>query len=162
YLATGEARFMDILELALYNSVLSGVSLDGTNFFYSNPLRALDPPPVELRWKSKRIPFLRSFCCPPNLARTIAESSGYTWSKSTDGLWLNLYGSSRLKTKLFDGSIVQLTEETDYPWNGRVQIRIDECGDRSFAIHLRIPSWAKDANVRLNGNLGDIHPTPGS
>jgi DUF1680 family protein len=162
FLATGDARFVDTFELALYNCVLSGVSLDGTNFFYANPLRALDPPPVELRWKSKRIPFLSSFCCPPNLARTITESSGYAWSKSTDGLWLNLYGSSRLKTKLFDGSTVQLTEETDYPWNGRVQIRIDECRDSSFAIHLRIPSWAKDATVRLNGNLADIHPTPGS
>jgi uncharacterized protein len=162
FLATGEARFMDILELALYNSVLSGVSLDGTNFFYTNPLRALDPSPVDLRWKSKRMPFLSSFCCPPNLARTIAESSGCAWSKSADGLWVNLYGSSRLKTKLSDGSTVQLTEETDCPWNGRVQIRIDECSEIPFALHLRIPAWAKDASVRLNGNLADLHPTHGS
>jgi DUF1680 family protein len=162
FLATSEARYMDVLELALYNSVLSGVSLDGTNFFYTNPLRSLDPPPIELRWKSRRVPFLSSFCCPPNLARTIAESSGYACSKSADGLWLNLYGSSELKTTLSDGSTVQLTEETDYPWNGRIQIRIDQCGENPFALRLRIPSWAKDATVRLNGNLADVHPTPES
>jgi Uncharacterized protein conserved in bacteria len=162
FLATGEARYMDILELALFNSVLSGVSLDGTNFFYTNPLRSFDAPPVELRWKSKRVPFLSSFCCPPNLARTIAESSGYAWVKSADSLWLNLYGGSQLKTRLSDGSTVRLTQETDYPWNGRVQIRINECGKDPFALRLRIPSWAKDATVRLNGNLADIHPTPGT
>jgi len=60
-------------------------------------LRALDPPPVELRWQSKRVPFLSSVWCPPNLARTIAESSGYAWAKSSDGLWLNLYGGNKLK-----------------------------------------------------------------
>jgi uncharacterized protein len=125
-------------------------------------LRALDPPPVELRWKSKRVPFLSSFCCPPNLARTIAESSGYAWSKSSDGLWLNLYASNKLKTRLSDGSSLQLTEETDYPWNGRVQIRIDECSEMPFALHMRIPSWARGASLRLNGNLTDLHPTPGS
>jgi DUF1680 family protein len=162
FLATGEARFIDVLELALYNSVLSGVSLDGTNFFYTNPLRALDPPPIELRWLSKRVPFLSSFCCPPNLARTIAESSGYASAKSGDGLWLNLYGSSILKTTLSSGSTVQLTEETDFPWNGRVQIRIDECNEIPFTLRLRIPSWAKDVSVRLNGHTTGLHPTPGS
>jgi DUF1680 family protein len=162
FLATGEARYMDVLELALYNSVLSGVSLDGTNFFYTNPLRAFDSQPVELRWKSRRVPFISSFCCPPNLARTIAESSGYAWAKSDDGLWLNLYGSSRLKTKLVGGSTLQLSEETDYPWNGRVQIRIDECSENPFTIHLRIPSWAKDANIRVNGNIAGPDFAPGS
>jgi DUF1680 family protein len=125
-------------------------------------MRSLDPPPVELRWKSRRVPFLNSFCCPPNLARTIAESSGYAWAKSADGLWGNLYGGSRLKTKLSNGSTVQLTEETDYPWNGRIQIRIDECNETPFALRLRIPFWAKDATVRLNGNPTELHPTPDS
>src|SRR6266581_4913465 len=65
FLATGEARFMDVVVIALYNSVLSGGSLDGTNFFYVNPLRSVQPMPVELRWKHERVPFLSSFCCPP-------------------------------------------------------------------------------------------------
>ena len=162
FLASGEARFMDIVELALYNSVLSGVSLDGTNFFYTNPLRVLAPQPVELRWKARRVPYLSSFCCPPNLARTIAESSGCAWSKCEDGLWLNLYGSSKVKTKLGDGSKIELTEITDYPWNGRVQIRFDQCSEAKFSLHLRIPSWAKMATVRVNDKLTELHPRPGS
>src|ERR1051326_8241104 len=162
FLATGEARFIDVLELALYNSVLSGVSLDGTNFFYTNPLRALDTPPVDLRWPSQRVPFLSSFCCPPNLARTIAESSGYAWAKSENALWLNLYGGGHLKTKLSDDSTVQLSQDTGYPWNGRIQIRIDECDNKPFTLNLRIPGWTKTATVRINGNFADPQPTPGS
>jgi len=162
FLATGQARYMDIVELALYNSVVSGVSLDGTNFFYTNPLRSLDPPPVELRWKPKRVPFLSSFCCPPNLARTTAQSGGYACVKSADALWLNLYGSSHLKTKLSDGSTVTTHPGNGLPMERRIQIRIDQCGENPFALRLRIPSWAKDAAVRLNGNLADLHPTPDS
>lgn len=162
FLATGEARFMDTLELSLYNSVLSGVSLDGTNFFYTNPLRVLDPPPVELRWKSKRVPFLSSFCCPPNLARTIAESSGYAYSKSADGLWVNLFGGSKLKTKLSNNEMVALTQETEYPWNGHIEIRIVEAGVTPFTLHLRIPSWAKGVIVRVDNTQTQSQAKSGS
>jgi len=65
-----------------YNSVLSGVSRDGTNFFYTNPLRVTEPLPVDLRWSRQRVPFMSSFCCPPNLIRTIAEAAGYAYGKS--------------------------------------------------------------------------------
>ena len=149
FLANGEARFMDVAELALYNSVLSGVSLDGTNFFYTNPLRVTDPMPVELRWSRTRVPFVSSFCCPPNLVRTIAEIGGYAYGKSSDAVWVNLYGGSTLTTTL-DGTPLKLTQETEYPWNGRVRITINECGTGPFALKLRIPGWAKDANVRVN------------
>ena len=83
FLVTGEARFMDVAELALYNSVLSGMSLDGTNFFYTNPLRVTDPLRTELRWSRERVPFLSSFCCPPNLVRTIAGSAQFAYAKSS-------------------------------------------------------------------------------
>ena len=82
FLATGDAQFMDVVELALYNSVLSGGALDGTNFFYTNPLRVTDPMPADLRWSRQRVPFVSSFCCPPNLVRTIAESADYAYGKS--------------------------------------------------------------------------------
>ena len=90
FLATGDAKFMDVVELALYNSVLSGGALDGTNFFYTNPLRVTDPMPVELRWSRTRVPFVGSFCCPPNLVRTIAESADYAYGQSADTVWVNL------------------------------------------------------------------------
>jgi DUF1680 family protein len=150
FLATGEARFMDVAELALYNSVLSGVSMDGTNYFYVNPLRTTDPLPVELRWKHQRVPFMSSFCCPPNLLRTIAESPGYAYAKSADTIWVNLYGASELETELPGLGKVKLVQETEYPWSGRVRIRIKAVPEKEFALKLRIPGWAKDAKLRVN------------
>jgi len=150
FLATGEARFMDVVELELYNAILSGVGLEGTNFFYTNPLRVTDPLPAEPRWSRQRVPFVSSFCCPPNLVRVIAESAHYAYGKSDDAIWLNLYGSSALETELADGNKIKLAQETEYPWSGRVRIRISECGTNEFALKLRIPGWAKSASVRVN------------
>jgi DUF1680 family protein len=150
FLATGEARFMDVAELALYNSVLSGVSLDGTNFFYTNPLRVTDPLPTELRWSRTRLPYVSSFCCPPNVVRTIAEASDYAYAKSAGAIWVNLYGGSTLATELAGAGKVKLTQETEYPWSGRVRITVNECGTNEFALKLRIPGWAKGASVRIN------------
>jgi DUF1680 family protein len=150
FLATGDAKFMDVVELALYNSVLSGGALDGTNYFYTNPLRVTDPMPVELRWSRTRVPFVSSFCCPPNLVRTIAESADYAYAKTDDAIWVNLYGGSALETKLPNGETIKLLQETDYPWNGRVRIKIEACGEKEFALKLRVPGWAKSASVRIN------------
>ncbi len=159
FLVTGEARFVDVLELALYNSVLSGVSLDGTNFFYVSTLRALEPPPVELRWPHKRVPFLSSFCCPPNLARTVAEAGAYAYARAEDTLYVNLYGSSVLTTTLQN---LKLSQESDYPLNGRVRLTVLECGEHPFALKLRIPGWTRKATVRLNGLLVEPSPVPSS
>jgi DUF1680 family protein len=142
FLATGEARFMDVVELALYNSVLSGVSLDGTNFFYVNPLRSVRPMPVELRWKHERVPFMNSFCCPPNLARTLAEVGSYAYAESDDALWVNLYGGNVLTTDLTAAGKVKLIQQTEYPWNGRIRFRFAECPQKEFALKLRVPGWA--------------------
>ena len=150
FLATGEARFMDVLELALYNGVLSGVALDGTNFFYTNPLRVTDPLPTDLRWPRTRVPFVSSFCCPPNLARTIAESAGYAYAKSSNAIWINLYGASTLTTELADGGPVKLVQQTEFPWSGRVRIVVEKCSGKGFALNLRIPGWTKDASLRIN------------
>lgn len=162
FLATGEAKFMDVVELALYNSVLSGVALDGTNFFYTNPLRVTDPMPTELRWSRQRVPFVSSFCCPPNLVRTIAESADYAYGKSGETIWMNLYGASSLQTTLASGEKVKLSQETEYPWNGRVRIKIEVSGKDEFALKLRIPGWAKNASFRINDTPADDSPRPGS
>jgi DUF1680 family protein len=162
FLATGEARFMDVAELALYNSVLSGVSLDGTNFFYTNPLRVTDPLPTELRWSRTRVPFVSSFCCPPNVVRTIAESAEYAYSKSDGTIWLNLYGSSALETELTGAGKVKLVQETEYPWNGRIRIAMAHCSTNEFALNLRIPGWARNASVRINSRPADTSAKPGT
>jgi uncharacterized protein len=162
FLATGQARYMDVAELALYNSVLSAGSADGTNYFYTNPLRLTDPLPTELRWSRTRVPYVSSFCCPPNLIRTIAESAEYAYSKSADAIWVNLYGSSTLKTEIASKQNVQLTQETEYPWSGRVRITVNECGEREFALKLRIPGWVNGASVRLNNRPLESSPVPSS
>ena len=162
FLLTGEARYMDVAELALYNSVLSGVSLDGTNFFYVNPLRQLDPLPVELRWPRVRVPFLSSFCCPPNLARTIAASAGYAYGTSSNAVWVNLFGSSTLATTLAGGQRLKLTQETEYPWSGRVRLTINEYAGPAFGLKVRIPGWAPSATLRVNNTPPEGSPTPGT
>ena len=161
FLATGEAKFMDVVELEFYNSVLSGVSLDGTNFFYTNPLRVTEPLPVNFRWPRTRVPFVSSFCCPPNLVRTIAESAGYAYVKSGDAIWVNLYGGNLLATELA-GKKIKLSQQTDYPWNGRVRIKIEACGKKEFSLKLRIPGWANGASVRVNNSPADFSPSPES
>ncbi len=162
FLATGQAKFMDVVELALDNSVLSGGGLDGTNYFYVNPLRQLDTMPTALRWPRTRVPFLNSFCCPPNLVRTIAESANYIYAKSGDTILVNLYGGSVLDTTMANGRKIKLTQETDYPWNGRVRITINQCDEMPLALKLRVPGWAGSASVRINDGPADNSPAPGT
>jgi hypothetical protein len=161
FLATGKARYIDVVELALYNAVLSGVSLDGTDYFYVNPMRQVEPLPTALRWSRTRVPFVTSYCCPPNVVRTIAEANGYAYSKTDDAIWVNLYGGNTLATEL-DGKPLKLVQRTDYPWNGRVMIVLAECPDQEFALKLRIPGWAESATIRVNDSPVDVKAVPGT
>jgi DUF1680 family protein len=159
---TGEARFADVLELVLYNGALAGISLDGTRFFYVNTLRQLDRMPTELRWSRTRQPFISCFCCPPNLVRTIAEVANFAYGRSDDGLWVNLYGASVLETALDDGATMRLTQKTDYPWDGRVTITVEAAPERPCALRLRIPGWAREATLSLNGTPDQRRLEPGT
>ncbi|MCJ7544735.1 MAG: glycoside hydrolase family 127 protein [Phycisphaerae bacterium] len=152
---TGEARFADVLERVLYNSMLSGISLDGKRFFYTNALRRVAQMPFELRWSRTREPFLSCFCCPPNVVRMIAQSGRWAYSTSPDGLWVHLYGGNVLATQLPDGSAVTLTQQSDYPWDGAVKITIEAGPKRAFGLMLRIPGWAESASVKVNGRQVD-------
>ena len=147
---TGQARYADLLELALYNGVLSTISLDGKRFFYRNTLRQVNDLPFELRWSPRREPYISCFCCPPNIVRTIAEASAYAYSLSEKGLWVNLYGANTLHTRLQDGSPLRLTQETDYPWDGTIRITLNETPTKEFSIFLRIPGWAEGATLLVN------------
>jgi DUF1680 family protein len=148
---TGEARFADALELVLHNAALAGIGLDGKSFFYTNTLRQLDRMPAELRWSRTRQPFFSSNCCPPNIVRTVAESGNYAYARTEEGVWVNLYGSSVLNTRLADGAALKLTQETDYPWDGRVRITLDAVPARAFSVRLRVPGWAGGAALSVNG-----------
>ncbi len=90
----------------------------------------------------------------------MAESSSYAYGKSSNALWINLYGGSRLATTLPNGQAIKLTQETDYPWNGRIRVTIDDCAGGAFALKLRIPGWTSGGTVRVNGLLADLSPRP--
>lgn len=163
---TGEGRFADVLELVLYNSLLSGISLDGRKFFYTNPMRVLrDQPP--LRWSRTRQPYIECFCCPPNAVRMIAEINSYAYCLSdgdgtSDGaVWVNLYGAGVLDTRLPNGARVVLEQDTDYPWEGHVSIAIRTTETPDFALMLRIPGWAESAAITINGEAAGVEACPG-
>jgi len=150
---TAEARFADIAELVLYNSALSGISIDGKHFFYTNVLRRTKDTPF-LSWDlPTRQPYLSCFCCPPNIVRTIAKSAAWAYSISDEGLCVNLYGSSALDTDLTNGSKIKLTQKTDYPWDGEIEITVTEAPKNKFSLFLRIPGWSNDASIKLNNKL---------
>ncbi|MES2894044.1 MAG: beta-L-arabinofuranosidase domain-containing protein, partial [Bacteroidota bacterium] len=135
---TGDAKYADIMELCLYNSVLSGISLDGNSFFYTNPLAASRDYPYNLRWNGGRSTYIsRSNCCPPNIIRTIAQVSNYMYSIGEAGLYVNMYGGNNLSTTLKDGSPVSLEQQTSYPWNGQINIRINKAPAKPLLVHLR-------------------------
>jgi DUF1680 family protein len=163
---TGEARYADLFEQALYNGVLPGISLEGRHYFYVNPLRKDADFKWPLRWSRTRMPnYKSSFCCPPNVVRTIAEAHNYVYSLSPGTLWIHLYAATTLDTRWTDGGRVRLRQETDYPWNGAVKITLDEAPAREVTLKLRIPGWlhAGAAQVSVNGVVvGRGLPTPPS
>ncbi|WP_428305518.1 glycoside hydrolase family 127 protein [Lacipirellula sp.] len=150
FLATGEVKYIDVIELSLYNAILAGTSLDGDDFFYVNPLRNVEPQPTPLRWSRTRVPFVTSFCCPPNVLRTLAEIGGMAYSRTESELWVNLYGGNRIETEL-GGQPFAMSQQTDYPWGGRIDFSIEECREEPLALKLRIPAWCEGAMVRLDG-----------
>jgi DUF1680 family protein len=156
---TGDSKYADIMELSLYNSVLSGISMDGNKFFYTNPLAASEEYPYDLRWSGGRTKYIsKSNCCPPNVIRTIAEVSDYMYSIADDGLYVNMYGGNILHTKLNDGTAIKLEQESDYPWNGKISITLKETPAKPFNLFLRIPSWCKKYTFKINGKTPDIYP----
>jgi DUF1680 family protein len=153
FLITGEARFADLVEHTLFNSVLAGISLDGKSFFYTNTLRQINPMPIDLRWNRRRLEFTGCFCCPPNVVRTIAQSSTYAYAQSDRGIWVVLYGRNTLQTEAAGSGKLRLRQETDYPANGKIRITIEEAPSAAISIHLRIPEWAHQADIRVNQQL---------
>lgn len=162
-LATGEARFADIMELVIYNSLLAGVSLDGRSYFYTNPLRVDLDLPFTLRWSREREGYISLCnCCPPNTIRTIAEIGNYMYAASEKGLWVNLYSSNRLRTRLGSGATLRLIQQTDFPWDGNISITFEECPGEVFSLFLRIPAWSENAEIRINGQKKDLDLKPGT
>lgn len=154
--ATGDAKYTDLVENCFYNSILCGISLDGTKYFYTNPMRLSDELPYKLRWSKVREKYIkRCFCCPPNTLRTLCEAQDYAYSVGKKAIYVNLYGDNTLDTRLDDAGQISLKQETDYPWNGNIKLSITKLkGKKQFAFKLRIPDWAGSAEVKVNGKGG--------
>lgn len=149
---TCDAAYADVMETIMYNSLLAGVSLDGTGYFYTNPLCVADELSHDLRWSKHREGYISYCnCCPPNTIRTIAQIQEYFYSKANDGLYINFYGSSELSTKL-NGGKIDLIQETNYPWDGAIKITINNFPSGN-KLYLRIPEWAKNTSIKINGEL---------
>jgi uncharacterized protein len=151
---TGNAKYADIVELELYNGILSGISLSGTKYFYTNPLAASADYPYKFRWEGVRQPYIAfSNCCPPNAVRTIAEVSSYMYGLSDEGLYVHLYSSNNLNAKLKDGSVIELQQQTNYPWDGDVVMTMKRAPAKAFSLFLRIPGWCDKATIKVNGQI---------
>ena len=144
--ATGDAKFTDVMERALYNGINSGMSLDGRLYCYRNPL-AFDPSTGD----KIRNPWYDTTCCPPNLERTLASLPGYFYSTSNDGLYVHFYDNSELNWRVEDGTGIKVAQKTNYPWNGVVDIVVSPAKPSQFTLYVRIPGWAEDAAVTVNG-----------
>ena len=162
----GQSKYADVMELVLYNSALSGISLEGKDYFYANPLRMIHDTRDYNAHKNvtetpERAPYLACFCCPPNLVRTIAKVSGWAYSLTDNGVSVNLFGGNTLETKLLDGSAIRLSQETMYPWEGDIKLTIDECKEEAFEMLIRIPGWAEGTRISVNGTPVDAEIVPG-
>jgi DUF1680 family protein len=152
--------YADVIEKALFNGILSGMSLDGQSFFYVNPLEALPEASLKDRRmghvKIERQKWFPCACCPPNLARIIASLGNYVHSANGDSVFTHLYIGSEAKIAV-GGKSVGLKIETDYPWGGRVNIGFTMDGSgASFAYGFRIPAWNAKREVTLNGEKAGV------
>lgn len=138
FLATGEAKYADVLERALYNGVISGVSLSGDKFFYDNPLESMG--------EHERQRWFGCACCPGNVTRFMASVPHYMYATQGDDIYVNLYiqGKAEVET---ENNKIELTQTTQYPWEGDIKVTVNPTKASTFALRFRIPGWAQDAPV---------------
>ncbi|QGQ46475.1 glycoside hydrolase family 127 protein [Metabacillus sediminilitoris] len=139
-----DRKYADALERALFNGVISGISLDGKKYFYENPLESLG--------EVHRKEWFGVSCCPPNISRLLGSLGQYIYSQSDSEAIIHLYVSGSAKFKLANQEI-KLNQTTNYPWDGNVSIQLEVENPVSFALKLRIPSWTKSAGLKVNGEM---------
>lgn len=149
-----KAEYFDILERMMLNTNLAGLSMDGKRFFYENMLRRTKELDYKLIWPLTRSEYILSYCCPPNLARTIAQSSEYAYLVSKDSVWTGMYGASEAEVKLENGAEFTLVQETEYPFDGKIRFTAKEIKeDCPVHLRLRVPGWAVSGSVKKSGEI---------
>ncbi|MBT3378175.1 MAG: glycoside hydrolase family 127 protein [Lentisphaerae bacterium] len=159
---TGDAKYADLMELVLFNSALSTMDIDGERFCYTNPLAQSEWTPVLSQDAPNRWSEFHCYCCPPQVARTLAKTHEWAYSVSEKAVWVNLFGSSALETDVPGIGPVKLTQQTDYPWDGTVTITVEDAPSAEFALQIRIPGWAGSATLIVNGEAADAASRPGT
>lgn len=146
FLASGDAKYVDVAEVALYNNVLAGVNIEGNRFFYVNVLEANGKKTFN-HGRAGRSPWFGTACCPSNMARLIPQVPGMIYSHTEDDIFCALYASNSTELTLGNGS-VKLRQQTDYPFNGKIQIEVSPDSEAmDFTLWLRIPTWCRDRFV---------------
>ncbi len=145
-------EYADVMELALYNTVLAGMALDGKSFFYVNPLE-VDPAACHLDPRKGHVQPVRQkwfgcACCPPNLARIVSSIGAYAYTESADTLWVHLYMGSRVTKRVGDGELV-LQVKTEFPWEGTVQMEIEAAPETACTLAFRIPGWSRGGRAEI-------------
>lgn len=147
-----ESRYADVCELALYNTVLSGMALDGKSFFYVNPLEVVPEACHKDIRKSHVKPVRQKWfgcaCCPPNIARIVSSVASYAYTECADTLWFHLYIGSVL-TKTVDGQELHLQVETKMPWDGHVSVKMQAQETVSCTLAMRIPGWSGSGSAKV-------------
>ena len=138
FLLHGDGKYIDLFERVLYNGVLAGVSLAGNTFFYQNPL--------ESNGRAKRTEYFEVACCPANLARMLEQLPGLVYAVGIDTIFTNLYVGNHAEVKLGNRT-VKIVEDTRYPWDGDVSLRLEPEGSGAFTVALRIPEWSRGRPV---------------
>ncbi|MGC5167533.1 glycoside hydrolase family 127 protein [Luteimicrobium sp. DT211] len=163
-LRTADLRYADVIERTLYNVVAASPREDGKAFFYTNPLQQrvaaqeTDPDAVSPRAHAQlRAPWFDVSCCPPNVARTLAQLATYVATASDDGVQLLQFVEGEVTAQLGDGATVRLAVTTRYPDDGLVAVRVVEAPDRPWDLTLRIPAWATGATVEDGGKVAAAH-----
>lgn len=165
--ADPDSRYIDVMERALYNGVLSGVSFEGKHFFYANPLASFPNVNPYERWSGittdqhyRRSEWFECACCPPNLARMIGSVGSYFYSTTRDTLYVHLYNPN---TAHFDlgGQHVELTQKTSYPWDGEIQFTVNTSQPTHFTLALRIPGWSREFQITIDGSPVSVQPVNG-
>jgi len=144
---TGESKYADEMERAFYNGVISGVSLDGTAYFYQNPLACYRD--------YQRQEWFDCTCCPTNMVRTLASIPGYMYSTSDEGIWVHLFDNSEVDWTLADGTPFRLKIDTRYPWDGNIKITVDLDAPKEFTIFVRRPGWCREYEAELPSGTGE-------
>lgn len=151
---TKEGKYFDIVEKALYNTVLSGIAMDGKSFFYVNPLEVWPDNCIPRTSKEHVKPVRQSWfgvaCCPPNVARTLASLGEYIYLVEKDAIWINLFISSKTKT-VMTGQEVTLDMQTNFPYDGHARIVMNSKKATKGKLFLRIPEYAKEYKVLIDG-----------